>query len=176
MPEPSGRGQVLQIDVKWNVADFGELTREAVAATAKSIINKGREDMLRGGKFGRFQKGLTSRTTKIQAGYQIRIFQKPGFLKGFEYGMSSQGKPLLWIPVPGLESIHGMKAKKFPGKLIRPRGKNVLIGARDRKVRYIGVRNVTNRRRTHIKEIAFDEAEKLTQQIGAAAKGAAAKA
>ena len=157
----------LQVDTKVNIKEFGPITRYAVGATARAIRDRGRLDIAQAGHFGRrFQMGLQTRVDRIQggSGYIISVQQKPNFMKVFQHGGTSVGKPMLWIPA---DLTVRVRARNFKGPLFRPKGKNVLMGA-DRKVKYIGISSVVNRKRMHIEQIAMEEAKNFTRYIGEA--------
>jgi hypothetical protein len=151
----------LEIKIDMKVANYRDIIKEAAEKTAHVIRERSRADTTAAG-FPRFAKRLTVPVRKIQGGYAIQVVQKPGFMKVYEEGGVSSGKPpsgLLWIPVEGRKQ----RLSKYKGpKLIR-RG-NVLIG-RDHKVKYVGLPSHTHRQRLHLKAIAKEEADKFTAQM-----------
>lgn len=170
---------VFQVEVRWNVKQFGPVIREAVAATSKTIQERARKDVAAGVRHpGRFVKGTTTKVARVRGGYAIQLFLRPTFAKVWEYGGTSVGKPLLWLPAPG----NKVKLRNFGGKLIK-RGRVLVTASRTvairgmagtgqkaGQVKYIGVASVTHRRRFHLREIAMDEANKFVQKMGLAAK------
>ncbi len=176
----------IDIDVKVNLREHGPIIRTAVAALSKSLREQSLKN-LSGAGLGKF--GTKAYTTKIKKlgniGYEIDSFLTPRFLKVFETGGTSiagnrRGSPrparwaksgafhrkgerfdferaVLWIPVPPLK----VKVRKYGGKLFRPPGTNVLISTAGRKVVYIGVKSITNRKRTGLENIAMVEASKF---------------
>ena len=152
----------LQVEAKVNVKDLGPITRYAVTAVSRDIRERSRLDLARAGMPVKWQKGLKTRVDRFPGGYRIKVSQTPGYAKVFEKGGTSVGKPMLWIPAPDL-TIR-TRARKYPGKLWRPPGKKVLLG-RDGKVKYIGAASITNRKRTHIGEIAMEEAQKFIERM-----------
>jgi hypothetical protein len=175
--------EIFQVNVAWKVKDLGPVMREAVAVTAKTIQERSRQDVAGGlHNAGRFAKGTTTQIKKIEGGYAIDVIQRPSFAKVWETGGTSRGKPLLWLPAPG----NRIPLRKYQGKLIRPKGKNVLIaavpgtrvtgmagtGSTTRgQVKYIGVSSITNRKRFHLEQIAFEEANKFVEHWGALLRG-----
>lgn len=158
----------FQVEVRVNHADYGNVIREGVVAMARTIREKSRQDVAAGGHFGgRFIKGVTTSVHKIEGGYRVGIHQRPAFMKGFEFGETSAGHPLLWIPIaPDAKHI---RAKAFPGGLIRPggkTGKRILISRKDRQIKYVGIPRVQNRQRFHLRAIAFEEATKFIGHMG----------
>jgi hypothetical protein len=145
------------IEAKAPLREFGPIMGSAVAATARAIQQSSRQDIARAGRFGRYTKGYTTSVKRVTGGYVIQCFLKPGFLKVFEYGATSVGHPLLWVPVKPLR----IQVRKYGGRLIRPKGKRVLLRATDKKVMYVGVSSVINRPRFHLRQIAYREAEKF---------------
>ena len=145
------------VEANWNVNEFGPVIRSAVVETAKHIRERSRADIAQAGRFGRYAKGYTTQVQRAPGGYAIQCFLNPGFLKVFEYGGTSVGKPLLWVPVKPLR----IKLRRYGGKLIRPKGKRVLFRPSDRRIMYVGVSSITNRQRFHLRTIAYQEAERL---------------
>jgi hypothetical protein len=165
--------EIFHVEVSWNVKEMGPVMREAVAQTARIIRDRARADVsgaLRNP--GRFVKGTDAKVEKIAGGYAIDVTQKPAYAKVWEFGGVSVGKPLLWLPAPGTK----VKLRHYRGQLIRPKGKRVLIAARAGQkikgmsgtgsttrgqVKYVGITSVTHRKRLHLAQIAFDEANKF---------------
>jgi hypothetical protein len=166
-------GQTFQVMVDWKVKDLGPVFREAVNATAKTIRERSRQDVAGGlHNAGRFVKGTNTKVEKIEGGYAIDVIQRPAFAKVWETGGISRGKPFLWLPAPG----NRVKLRNYKNKLIRPKGKRVLISAiagtpirgvagsgalKRGQVRYVGVTSITNRKRFHLETIAFEEANRF---------------
>jgi hypothetical protein len=165
----------FEVTVDWKVKDLGPVMREAVAATAKAIRDRARQDVAGGlHNAGRFVRGTNTKVEKIEGGYAIDVIQRPSFAKVWETGGVSRGKPFLWLPAPG----NRVKKSAYKGKLIRPKGKRVLIAAASGRkvtgmagtgttqrgdVKYVGVTSITNRKRFHLEQIAFDEANKFAE-------------
>jgi hypothetical protein len=132
---------------------------------AETIQAKGRADIAAAGRFsGRWISGFTydiaggGTTNKTT----IRFHHSNNLWKVFQFGAKIQGSPLLWIPVdPG-----GPRAKDFSGRLFQVKGRRkrdtpLLMSADDKKVKYIGVKKVTIRRKFHLLKIIRDETKKL---------------
>lgn len=155
---------VFQVDVRVNVADFGPIVRDAVKEVEKNIRERSRQDIAGSGisRPGKFVKGLRTQTRKLGTGYVIQVTLRPSYAKIWEYGGTSTGKPLLWIPLPPNRT----KLRNWAGKLNHPRGSRVLLGGSGRKqVKFVGVTSVTNRQRFHLRQIAVEEANKFLQQM-----------
>jgi hypothetical protein len=170
-----------QVKVDVNFRDHRSVIRGAIGLCATSIRDRGRQDVagaLRG-RGSKWAKNLITEVKRQDAQtYYINVYLKPGFLHGFERGMTSVGKPLLWIPVPPLRTRVG----RYKGKLFHPAGKNVLIGIGRRVrvrgmvgtggkpiVKYIGVPSITNKKRFHLSDIAYQEALRLVEFMGVVA-------
>jgi hypothetical protein len=131
---------------------------------AENIQTKGRADIAAAGRFGgAWQSGFTYEISGESANSKTIVFYHSNPMwKVFQFGAKIQGKPLLWIPVdPG-----GPRAKDFPGRLFqvkrsKKRDTPLLMSADDRKVKYIGVKKVTIRRKFHLLKIIRDESKKL---------------
>lgn len=178
---------MFSIEVKTNLVDYATVVRDAVVETSRTIRERSRKDIAGSMRnAGRWAKNLE---TQFKAepggmGYRIGVYLKPGFLHMYEYGGTSIGKPLLWIPIPP----HRGRARNFKGKLIRPPGKKYLAirtsrvpvrgmpgtGSGKLKPMYVGVSSVTNRQRFHLRVIAGDEAQKFVSRLRAARAKAAA--
>jgi hypothetical protein len=177
---------MFSIELKTNLVDYATVVRDAVVETSRTIRERSRKDIagsMHNG--GRWAKNLE---TQFKAepggmGYRIGVYLKPGFLHGFEYGMTSVGKPMLWIPIRPLRG----RARNFKGRLFRPPGSRVLairtsrvrvrgvFGSGEGKLRpmYIGVSSVSNRQRFHLRDIANNEAQNFVLRLRAARAKAA---
>jgi hypothetical protein len=155
----------FQIEVRAeNFETSGALVRYAVVQTSRAIRERGRMDVATVGSLGRIGKGaFNTRFKRVPNGYVIDGYLRPSFLKVFETGGTSVGRPLLWIPIPPLK----VKVRKYGGKLIRPRGSRVLLRASDKRPLYVGVTSITNRQRLHLRQIAYEEASKFIDRYGA---------
>jgi len=153
---------MFQIQITTNLVDYNDVMRVAVVETARNIRERSRKDIagsMHNG--GRWARGLETNIKKQENSYRIGVYLKPGFLHGFEYGMTSVGKPYLMLPL----APNKIKLRKFGGKLIMPKGKRVLIRPHDGRVMYVGVSSITNRQRFHLRTIAEDEAQKFPQRL-----------
>src|SRR5262245_13757028 len=124
------------VEVSTNLREHGPIIRSAVVATSQAMRDRMRQDItgsIRNGR--RFARGLQTGLNAVSGGYFINVYLRPAYAKVFEYGGVSVGKPTLWIPVPPLRA----KVRNYVGKLIRPKGKRVLIRPKDGKVMYAGV-------------------------------------
>jgi hypothetical protein len=139
-----------------------------VTASAKqfadNVLREGRADIAAAGRFtGAWISGFTydisgedGKSTTIVFHHSKRLWRI------FQKGATIKGDPLLWIPVePG-----GPPASKFPGRLfqvkrLKKRDTPLLMSAEDHKVKYIGVKKVTIRRKFHLLKIIRDESKKL---------------
>jgi hypothetical protein len=153
----------IQIKVDVKIANYRDVIKLAAEQMAHTMRVRAQLDVASVGR--RFIRGLTVPVKRISGGYSVQIVQKPAYAKVFEFGGISRGKPMLWIP---LQRGKRGRAKSFRGKLYRPRGANILIGARDRQVKFIGVSSITNRKRLHLRAIAQDEANKFVAHMGPA--------
>ena len=149
------------VEVKTTLREYGPVVRSAAVALSRSLRQNMRQDIARAGHFGKYAKGLTTavETAPKAGGYIVNVFLRPSFLKVEEYGGVSVGKPLLWIPAGRLR----IKLRNYGGKLIRPKGRNILVRPGDGRVMYIGVSSVTHKPRFHLRDIAQKEAEKFLE-------------
>ena len=154
-----------EIGVDLNLRDYGAVTRAAVNELSQSLEARSRTEISAG--VGRRQaKTSYSRIRGIgKGGYEVNFFARPGWVVGYEYGAVSVGRPLLWMPAPG--SPYRGRARDYPGKLYRPKGRRVLINPVTRKVAYIGIPQVTTTARLHLRDIAEDEAVRFVDRMKA---------
>jgi hypothetical protein len=171
---------MLGIDVKVNVRDYGAITREAVYALSKEIRTQARQDILGSGFPRSWAMGTTTRVRKAGDGYILDVNQRPSFARVFEYGGTSEGEPLLWMGITS--DTKNVSASNYPGKLVRPglsragfklgpirlgrsssRPRKVLIDARTRKVKYVGIERVTIRPVWSIRDIAVAACNKFLE-------------
>lgn len=174
---PQGH-RTFRVQVKWNVKELGPVLKAVADAVAKNIQTRSRADISSSGlrNPGRYVKGLrTYVRTAPRKGYRVQVFLSPAFSHVWEYGGTSLGKPLLWIAQPGAPR----RIRAYGGKLFRPKGTNVLMSRPSRvkvtgmhgsgeakpKVMYIGVKSVTHARRFHLRQIAYEEANRLTDTM-----------
>jgi hypothetical protein len=165
----------FRVKVQWSVKDLGPVIKSVGEALAKNIQTRSRADIANSGLRNptRYVKGLTTKVRGRRGGQVVQVFLAPSFAHVWEYGGTSLGRPLLWMRArPGIPK----RAGAFGGRLFRPPGTNVLIAKRSKvkirgmagtgqggtQVMYIGVKSVTHARRFHLRQIAYDEANKLT--------------
>jgi hypothetical protein len=150
----------VKIDVK--IANYRDIIQAAAEKMAHDIRVRAQLDVATVGQ--RFIRGITVPVKRIPSGYDVQVFQKPAYGKAFEFGSTSKAKPnsMLWIP---LQRGKRTRARSFRGVLFRPRGANILISKRDGKVKFIGVKSITNRKRFHLRDIAKQEAAKFSAQM-----------
>lgn len=154
--------EFCEVTVAMKMRDYAQVTKEAVDKLSERMEDRGRQN-LAGSGFQHFTKTSYSNVRHIGSGnYEVGFFARPGFLYVYEYGGVSVGRPMLWFPAPGMPRI---RAGSWGGKLFRPRGTNVLIGGRDRRVRYIGVRQITHSPRLGLSDIAEDEANRFADDM-----------
>ena len=154
----------LHVNTKLAVHDFAKVTREAVDAFAQDLEAAERADIAAGG-MQRFAKQTRVRVRpKGDRGWDVNVFPRPNWIRAWEYGATAVGNPMLWIPAPG--NIFGhMRARRYPGKLIRPKGSNVLINAVTRKVAFIGVPRTTIQSTLHLRQIAEEKAARFVNIV-----------
>jgi hypothetical protein len=145
------------VEVSTNLRDHGPIVRSAVVMLSQRIRTRSRKDIAAAGHFGRYAKGFNTSFKRISGGYVVETQLRPAFLKVKEYGGVSIGKPFLWIPKPPLR----IKLRKYGGKLIRPKGKRVLIRPTDGEVMYIAIPSVTHRAVFHLRQIEKEETERF---------------
>ena len=151
----------FEIDVAVKMRDWPEATRAGVSITQREIRNRTREQ-IRGTGMSSAARGLNTRARKIEGGWMIQVFQSPSYMKVYEYGGVSVGRPYLWMPV-GL-GLKGISAKR-QRNVIRLRNRPLLIWKDTGKVAYVGVRSVSHRPRFRIRQIAHDEAVKFLERL-----------
>ena len=152
----------FEIDVAVKMRDWAEATRAGVSITQREIRNRTREQ-IRGTGMSNAARGLNTKARKIEGGWIIQVFQSPSYMKVYEYGGTSVGRPFLWMPV-------GLGLKGIPAKrnrlLIQPgRRRPILIWKDTGKVAYVGIRSITHRPRFRIREISHEEAVKFLERL-----------
>jgi hypothetical protein len=150
----------LEIKVDVKIANYRDIIKAAADEMAKAMLIRAQLDIASVGR--RFIKGIRVPVKRITGGYDVQILQSPAYGKVYEFGGVSKGKPLLWIP---LQRGRRTRAKKRIGKLFRPKGRNVLMNRKSKKVEFIGIPSMTHQRRTHLRRIASEEAAKFTARI-----------
>jgi len=154
------------VQTRMSVRNFDNVTREAVDALAKDLEASMRADIAAGG-MGRFAKSKKNRVAvqrRGETGYALRMFIWPNFMKAWEYGATSVGSPILWLPAPG--NIFGRsRARYYGGKLIKLPGKNILINAVTKKIAFIGIPRTTIKPVLNLRDIAEEKAAKFVSYM-----------
>jgi hypothetical protein len=178
MPSP---GRVLvhstfKVKVQWKVSEFGPILKSVAETVAAGIQMRSRMDIMNSGlrNPSRISKGLTTKVRKRREGWGIQVFLRPNYANVWEYGGTSIGKPLLWIrqkaKTPATKRAGAFKR----GKLFKPPGRNALLfnpkGSDKPEELYAGVASVTHQRRFHLRKIAYEEANHLTDILARAMK------
>ena len=139
------------------------MARRAVMETARDIRQQGRGQVRATSR----KFTVTTKVSRERGGFRIAVNLIPHFGKVFEYGGVSRGQPLLWFGV-AFDS-KGIPASRYPGRLVRltsrKNGRQVLINARSRQIKYISVEQVNFRPQWNIRKIALHEAERLVQRL-----------
>jgi hypothetical protein len=168
----------FRVQVRWNVKELGPVLKAVADSVAKNVQARSRADIAGSGLHNpaRYVRGLRAVVrTAPRKGYRVSVFLSPSFSHVWEFGGTSLGRPLLWIAQPGAPR----RIKAYGGKLFRPKGTNVLMSQPSRvkvtgvhgsgmakpKVMYVGVKSVTHARRFHLRQIAYEEANRLSETI-----------
>jgi hypothetical protein len=135
-----------------------QATAFAAVATARTIRERGRQNIAAAGQFGaRWQEGLNVDVNTSSSPIVIEIsHDQPGF-RNFEFGGEVFGKPLLWIPLSFADPK--AKAANFPGGLFRVDRKGkppLLLSIKDRKPKFVGKTRVKVPQKFHVRDIAAD--------------------
>jgi hypothetical protein len=165
--------ETFEVGVDWKVKELGPVFREAVNQMAKTVRDRARQDVAGGlHNSGRFVRGTNVKVDKIEGGYSVDVIQRPSFAKVWEFGGVSRGNPYLWLPAPGNRALK----RNYKGKLIRPKGRRILVAAvpgtkvtgmagtgttQRGDIKYVGISSITNRKRFHLSQIATEEANKF---------------
>jgi hypothetical protein len=148
----------IKVELKTNMREHGPIVRSAVAQMAKGMRSRSRDNVRSTGRLGAWgAMAVRTNVQKLSGGYLVNEVLTPRFLKAFETGAQSVGKPWLWIPSPP----NKVRIGKRQTKLWRPSGTNVLIDRKTRQILYVGIRQTTIRKRLALTEIAEEEAAKL---------------
>ena len=65
-------------------------------------------------------------------------------------------------------SFRHRRAGKFPGKLWRPPGTNILINAKTGRIAYVGVEQQTTRPNLHMRDIAEEKSAQFIEYLQSA--------
>jgi hypothetical protein len=152
----------FKVDVKMDVADFESITREAVKVLAKELEGAERANIAAAG-MARYAKRTNVTVSGRGKNWTINVRSRPNWMRAHEYGATSIGKPMLWIPVN--TPLRHQRASGYPVKLFRPPGTNVLINTKTRRVAYVGIPAATIRPRLQMREIAEKYAAKFVENL-----------
>lgn len=160
----------FEVEAKISVADLDELTRNAVKEFSKELESKERENIAAAG-MARFARRTTVRVFRLgQSGWEIQVLARPNWMRAWEFGFTSVGRPMLWMPAPDTGKRRRAKTWLRLGRgkrrLIRPKGKNVLINAATGQVLYIGIPRTQGGPKLSMRQIAEEEAERFVEQLG----------
>jgi len=123
--------------------------RGAASDAAVEIEERGVADIEAGGNFGeRWGDAFFAKVTEGGGNIKINVgFDNPElfYWRVFEEGATINGKPLLWIPLPGTPK--GLWARDYPGALFRTKRKSdgleLLGDAATGEMKYFGKPSIT---------------------------------
>src|SRR5262245_29033546 len=76
----------------------------AMQKAQKAILEQGRQDIQEAGNFGsRWTEGLTADIDEQDKSVTLTVRHSVPYWKVFQTGKTIRGKPLLWIPLPGVD-------------------------------------------------------------------------
>lgn len=145
-------------------------TRSAATRAEDEFLKRARAQIANAGNFGkRWQDGL--RVTRSEGGGFIRIDVMHDLAtKGFwvhQKGAVIKGKPLLWIPTSWASDAQGVRARDYPGQLVRvdrkTGGAPLLLNPASGEVKYTGHASVKVPKRFRTLEIAREVMSKMAQ-------------
>ena len=173
MPSPTRVIQhpTFRVKVQWNVKELGPVLKSVAEVVAKAIEMRSRLDIMGSGlnNPARYVKGLTTKVRGRSHGQVIQVFLRPNYASVWEYGGTSVGKPLMWVRQKAQTPATKRAGSFKRGKLFRPRGSNALLfnpkGPGKTEVLYAGVASITHQRRFHLRKIAYEEANNLSNII-----------
>lgn len=113
-------------------------------------------DISSAGNFGeRWTEGLKVNIDGAGANMRLYMTHDIDYAPIFEQGGVIEGKPLLWLPLPGTDAA-GIRAAAFGGlfspKKQRATGRPLLFSVADKKPRYFGIESVTIPKKFHLAE------------------------
>lgn len=97
--------------------------------------------------------------------YRLSVTDSHPWFWVHERGALIQGNPLLWLPLSGSGVPRNTYARNYPGRLFRvdrKSGPPILMDASDKSAKYVGLPEVTVKKKFHIEEIIADVASKMT--------------
>lgn len=151
------------------VVPVQEAATAAVKEAAETAVQEGQADIAASGRFGsKWVKGLKykfyksdPRNPKVSAA--ALVYHKNPMTGVFEYGATIEGKPLLWLPIEN--NAHGVRTpKRYRGRLVsvNVKGRPPMLFDKLRRVPvFVGVPQVTLRKRWHIRAIVESAASRL---------------
>jgi Family of unknown function (DUF6441) len=139
----------------------------AVQEAAELAVNEGRANIAGAGFSGRWQAGLQSRFLLTKGGDPAAlVFHSMPFVGVFERGARISGRPLLWVPIKQNLPAGIRSPRQYGGKLVSVNvaGKPPLLfdaAKRELGPLFVGVRQVTIRKRFDLRRIFARAAERL---------------
>lgn len=141
--------------------EINDKAYRAAVISADNIRNRGRSDIQKAGNFGqRWQSGWQVRVYRGKTKITISCWHTIKYAMIFQTGGTVQGKPLLWIPLPGRGKA---SPRSYPGGLFSgksSRGTPLLFSRRTKEPIFFGVSSINQKKRFHLLEIVkqvYDE-------------------
>jgi hypothetical protein len=95
--------QLVQTTRKMSL-DVHKRMAGAMRQAEKAILVQGRQDIQEAGNFGaRWTEGLTSEIDDQETSITLTVKHEVPYWSVFQTGKLIRGKPLLWIPLPGVD-------------------------------------------------------------------------
>lgn len=156
------------------MAQRGRRYRQALTAVALDTMNEmtreGRAEIARSGNFesDRWQQGFHGSVTVSGDSIGILMVHDVPYWTTHQYGATIKGQPLLWIPLPWASDAKGVRARDFPGQLIRidrKVGSPLLMEAGTKEFKYSGHESVTIPKRWNLVEEIREIAKTIPQRV-----------
>lgn len=160
---------------------MAEAATSAMAETAEAAKAKGRASISAAGFSSRWQNSLRANVYPSGGGKSLSpaalIFDKIRYSEIFQTGGTISGDPMLWLPIeanlPGGTKWTPAKYSASFGRLIsinRPGHRPLLVDARRRLPVFVGISQVTLRKKFNVDEAVASEAAKLPDRYAAKLK------
>lgn len=142
-----------------NARKMAQALVQAAKSTSALILQRGRSDISSAGKFGsRWTTGLTAPVELGADRIIISVRQSQKYWQTHEYGAIIKGRPLLWIPLPGVAPNERgeffQRSKKGNLLLFKKEGKEI-------KPLRVAKEQVRITKKFHIVQITHDAASEM---------------
>jgi hypothetical protein len=162
------------------MAERGREFKQAIVQVAREtkdeMVREGRDEIRRSGNFGssRWIDGFNGEVTVQGDDISIVMTHDVPYWTTHQFGATIHGRPLLWIPLSFAQDAQGVRARDFPGQLVRVDRKSggapLLIEVPSGDPKYSGHASVKIPKRWNLVEEIREIAKQIPERFRAAVR------